>query len=49
MRQRSPVTLDNDGNGYIDDVSGWDFYSDDEQVYDAAAPAQEAHGTHIAA
>jgi hypothetical protein len=25
---------DDDGNGYIDDISGWDFFSDDNDAYD---------------
>jgi len=40
--------IDNDGNGYIDDTTGWDFYNESESVYDAAYPLQSAHGTHIA-
>lgn len=26
--------IDNDGNGYIDDISGWDFFMDDNDAYD---------------
>ncbi|MFM9087231.1 MAG: hypothetical protein ACKOPT_03635, partial [Cyanobium sp.] len=26
--------VDNDGNGYIDDVRGWDFFNNDNSVYD---------------
>lgn len=37
--------IDDDGNGYIDDIHGWDFYNDDNTVYDAG---QDAHGTHVA-
>lgn len=37
--------VDNDGNGYIDDINGWDFYSNDAGVYDGAA---DDHGTHVA-
>jgi subtilisin family serine protease len=37
--------LDNDGNGYIDDTHGWDFYSEQNNVFDAAG---DAHGTHVA-
>ncbi len=36
--------VDNDGNGFIDDVNGWDFYNDDRTVYDAGG---DAHGTHV--
>lgn len=35
--------LDDDGNGYIDDCSGWDFANDDATVDD-----QIGHGTHVA-
>jgi subtilisin family serine protease len=35
--------IDDDGNGYIDDVSGWDFYIDDNDPRDASG-----HGTHVA-
>lgn len=37
--------LDNDGNGYVDDLNGWDFANNDRTVYDAGA---DAHGTHLA-
>lgn len=37
--------LDNDGNGYVDDVNGWDFVNNDKTVYDAGG---DAHGTHVA-
>ncbi|WP_313676214.1 S8 family peptidase [Mycolicibacterium sp.] len=37
--------LDNDANGYVDDVNGWDFYYDDKTVYDVG---EDAHGTHVA-
>ncbi len=37
---------DDDTNGYIDDVHGWDFFNDDASVFD---PEQgDAHGTHVA-
>lgn len=35
--------VDNDGNGYVDDVRGWDFLDDDNDPYDFAG-----HGTHVA-
>jgi hypothetical protein len=38
--------IDNDGNGYVDDVNGWDFFSNDATVYDD--PDKDAHGTHVA-
>jgi subtilisin family serine protease len=37
--------IDNDGNGYIDDIHGWDFYSDDNSIYDGPG---DNHGTHVA-
>lgn len=37
--------VDNDANGFVDDVNGWDFYYDDKTVYDAG---EDAHGTHVA-
>lgn len=37
--------IDNDGNGYIDDVNGWDFDGDNNSVFDSAA---DDHGTHVA-
>ena len=35
--------LDNDGNGYVDDVRGWDFYNNDNNPAD-----DNGHGTHVA-
>lgn len=26
--------VDDDGNGYVDDISGWDFFDDDNDAYD---------------
>jgi len=37
--------IDNDGNGYVDDINGWDFYSNDNTVYDGAG---DDHRTHVA-
>ncbi len=37
---------DNDKNGYVDDVHGWDFYDGDATVYDVADG--DEHGTHVA-
>ncbi|HYU77398.1 MAG TPA: S8 family peptidase [Vicinamibacterales bacterium] len=37
--------IDNDGNGYIDDVHGWDFDRDDNTVFDGS---QDDHATHVA-
>ena len=38
--------IDNDNNGYIDDVNGFDFANNDNTVYDSAT--YDKHGTHIA-
>jgi subtilisin family serine protease len=35
--------VDNDGNGFVDDVHGWDFVNDDNDPYD-----DNSHGTHTA-
>lgn len=37
--------VDDDGNGYVDDVYGWNFYYDSSQVYNGT---QDTHGTHAA-
>jgi len=37
--------LDDDGNGYIDDVHGWDFCNNDNTVHDFG---HDSHGTHVA-
>lgn len=36
--------VDDDGNGFIDDVYGWDFFYNDSNPYDDAG----GHGTHTA-
>ena len=48
--------IDDDGNGYIDDMIGWDFVSNDNKPYDLAMEPLEilfkggnpGHGTHCA-
>lgn len=49
--------IDNDHNGYIDDVNGWDFYNNDASIchyeYDGKHKSvskedKDNHGTHIA-
>ena len=37
--------VDNDGNGYIDDVNGWDFDGNNNTVFDGVG---DDHGTHVA-
>jgi Ca2+-binding RTX toxin-like protein len=35
--------LDNDGNGFVDDIHGWDFFNEDNNPFD-----DNGHGTHVA-
>lgn len=37
--------IDNDGNGLVDDVYGWDFAGNDNSVFDGTG---DDHGTHVA-
>ena len=37
--------IDNDGNGYVDDIHGWDFLGNTNVIFDAAG---DEHGTHVA-
>src|SRR3954467_1500281 len=39
-----PDGIDNDGNGYVDDVHGWNFYAGSNQVFDSTG---DDHGTHV--
>ncbi len=38
-------SMDNDGNGYVDDIHGWDFAGDDNSIFDSTL---DDHGTHVA-
>ena len=40
--------IDDDNNGYIDDVQGWDFCENDSSVHNPANLNDEQHGTHVA-
>jgi subtilisin family serine protease len=41
--------VDNDGNGYVDDVRGWDFANNDNSIYDGGTRGGlDDHGTHVA-
>ncbi len=42
-RDKSCNGIDDDGNGFIDDVAGWDFVNNQPLPYDT-----HGHGTHIA-
>lgn len=37
--------VDDDGNGYVDDIYGWDFDGNNSSVFDGAG---DDHGTHVA-
>ncbi len=47
--------IDDDNNGYIDDIGGWNFWgnykgdpgSDNGDVFDDDNPNDDAHGTHV--
>ena len=40
--------VDNDGNGYVDDVHGWDFANNDNTIYDGGTRGSlDDHGTHV--
>lgn len=41
--------VDNDGNGYIDDVHGWDFSQSNSSIYDGSPidSTTDSHGTHV--
>ena len=54
-RDRSSNLIDDDANGYVDDVIGWDFRDNDNQPYDVIVPGagpllgwNAGHGTHCA-
>jgi subtilisin family serine protease len=55
-RDKSSNGVDDDGNGFVDDVMGWDFVSNDNKPFDLAVePIQilmgggnPGHGTHCA-
>ena len=38
--------VDNDGNGYVDDIHGWNFYDDASWLFYSAS--EDGHGTHVA-
>jgi subtilisin family serine protease len=42
-RDKATNDFDDDGNGYPDDVRGWDFYTGDNEPLD-----NDSHGTHVA-
>lgn len=42
-KNKSTNGIDDDGNGYADDIHGWNFVDNNNQVMDT-----EGHGTHVA-
>jgi len=43
-RNRADDGVDDDRNGYADDVHGWDFFHNDKTIYDTG---EDHHGTHV--
>jgi subtilisin family serine protease len=40
--------IDNDGNGYVDDIHGWDFDGNNNTIYDGGTKGSlDDHGTHV--
>jgi hypothetical protein len=39
--------VDDDGNGFVDDISGWDFFADDNNPYAELRTPYGGHGTGI--
>lgn len=40
--------VDNDGNGYVDDIHGWDFDGNNNSIYDGGSHGNlDDHGTHV--
>ena len=44
-RNKATNRVDDDKNGYVDDVNGWDFVNNDNTVHNSSA---DTHGTHVA-
>ena len=39
---------DDDGNGYIDDINGWNFAQENNIIHDPDSGSDEMHGTNVA-
>lgn len=40
--------IDDDNNGYVDDIHGWDFVNNDSSIYDGGTRGRlDQHGTHV--
>jgi hypothetical protein len=46
-RDKATNGIDDDGNGYIDDLYGYDFLNNDNTVFDGGKDKDD-HGTHVA-
>ncbi|MBT3217968.1 MAG: S8 family serine peptidase [Proteobacteria bacterium] len=40
--------VDDDGNGFVDDIAGWDFFNNDNDPFAALQALQASHGTGVA-
>ncbi|GAB4040995.1 S8 family peptidase [Spirosoma gilvum] len=49
VNPNDPVNgVDNDNDGYIDDINGWDFANNDNSIYDGGTNGKlDDHGTHV--
>ena len=47
-RETAGDGIDNDNNGFVDDVRGWDFFGNDNDPMDTFDGGQAGHGTHLA-
>ena len=49
VEQGGIAGVDDDGNGYVDDLHGWDFSQNNNSVYDGAPGnnSTDSHGTHV--
>jgi len=48
IEQLGASGVDDDRNGYIDDIYGWNFADNNNNPMDSAAPDIRSHGTHVA-
>lgn len=46
-RSKATNGIDDDGNGFVDDVIGWDFVENDNRPFDLGSAVNEGHGTHV--
>jgi hypothetical protein len=40
--------VDDDGNGFVDDIAGWDFFADDNDPFAVVGGPHAGHGTGVA-